>query len=371
LPRLRIQRIHAHPTIRRASVAAPCRALRRLAVALVAVLSVAAPVLGVAPVDSRFDKSCTTAECHPMPSVPDGAIDHAPFLEQWCDRCHTDHSASGKGLLSAPEPQVCLACHAQVETREGALAHPAGGGDCTQCHDPHRSPVRHLLRNDDLLMGCVGCHAQDLAREREKPHHHSYFDPEKECGSCHYAHANSADHHLRPDVGETCLTCHDMAIQVQGRKLENVGAELRASRVLHKPAVDGQCQACHTPHGSVQPSLLKDDYPAGDYQRYERANYALCWQCHDPALAETASTRTATRFRDGDTNLHFVHVARIGKGRACHLCHTPHAAERSHLLRETMRFGAWNGTFDYRQTPEGGSCATACHRLKQYERSAQ
>ncbi len=327
--------------------------------------------IGAAPVDEKFGKTCTTSECHPMPSKNDGAIAHVPFLEEWCDRCHSDHTGSKPGLISLPEPDLCLACHTNIETEEGQLAHPDGQTNCTSCHNPHRSDVRHLLRDDNHLLGCVECHGEELAREREKPHHHQYFDPERECGSCHFAHRNSEDKYLRPNVGETCLTCHDMSIQVEGRKLENIGTEMRTSPHTHPPASEGLCQACHTPHGSVQPSLLKDSYPAGNYERYERENYQLCWQCHDPSIAEADPTWSATGFRDGSKNLHQVHVVKFGKGRACHLCHTAHAAERPHLLRETIRFGSWAGPLEYEEKTDGGSCTTACHRPKDYKRASE
>ena len=130
------------------------------------------------------------------------------------------------------------------------------------------------------------------------------------------------------------------------------------------------CQACHTPHGSLQPSLLKDSYPAGNYAKYDRANYGLCWQCHEPALVEAAATLTATEFRAGERNLHHLHVAQFGKGRSCHLCHTAHATDRPHLLRDTVRFGKWEGPLEFKPQPNGGSCATACHREKAYDRRA-
>lgn len=329
-----------------------------------------APALEAAPVDARHDKTCTTGECHPMPAAAPGTITHTPFLEEWCDRCHADHTSATPGLLAADEPQLCLACHKDTEIHAGSLVHPANAGRCTTCHDPHRSDVRHLLRNDEMRRGCIQCHGEDLARQREKPHHHRYFDPEKECGSCHFAHANSAGTYLRPNVGETCLTCHDMALQIDGRKLDNIGRQLQTAAVVHPPAGQGLCQACHTPHGSVQESLLKDSYPAGNYEQYDRANYALCWQCHDAATVEADTTRTATQFRNDATNLHNTHVVKFGKGRACHLCHTAHAADRPHLLRETIRFGSWAGPFDYQPQPDGGTCTTACHREKSYQRSA-
>lgn len=333
-------------------------------------LMAATSMIGASPLDAKHQKTCTTSECHAMPSATDGAVAHTPFLEEQCDRCHTDHSGAEKGLLKAAEPALCLECHKDVEMKGDVTGHATNGESCTTCHNPHRSEVRHLLRTDEMRLGCVKCHGEDLARERAKPHHHKYFDPEKECGSCHFAHSNSAEKYLRTNIGETCLTCHDMSIQVEGRKLDNIGARLHNSKVLHSPANQGKCQACHTPHGSEQPSLLKDSYPAGNYEKYERSNYQLCWQCHNPETVEASPTRTATQFRAGSTNLHQVHVVKFGKGRACHLCHTAHAADRPHLLRDTVRFGSWAGKLDYTTSADGGTCTTACHRPKTYSRSA-
>jgi hypothetical protein len=73
----------------------------------------------------------------------------------------------------------------------------------------------------------------------------------------------------------------------------------------------------------MQSSLLSDNYPSGAYEKYQRENYGLCWKCHDSALVEASQTTTATKFRNGDVNLHQVHVQKFKRGRACHLCHTP------------------------------------------------
>lgn len=349
----------------------------RAALVLTAMLALALLLVppftsGAAPVDALHDKSCTTSDCHPGRSDEPGLISHPSFLEQWCDRCHTDHTGEAEMLLLAEPAELCLQCHDESETRGHTVIHPPDSGDCTTCHDPHQSTFRHLLREESHLRQCSECHADDLAAAMEKPYHHRFFDPTAECGSCHYAHRSGADGaYLRANLGETCLTCHDMPITKDGRRLENVGLAIRTAPVVHAPLEEQACHTCHTPHGSMQSSLLRENYPAGNYDRYRRETYSLCWTCHDPQLVEATRTSQETRFRDGTRNLHNVHVLQFNRGRACHLCHTAHVSERPHLLRESVSFGEWDSDFLYESLPDGGSCSTACHRPMEYRRSAR
>jgi predicted CXXCH cytochrome family protein len=323
-----------------------------------------------APFDELHGKTCTSAGCHPQDLGTPGVISHPSFLEGWCDRCHTDHTQSTPMLLKADPAELCLQCHEKTETHERAVQHPPGGQTCVDCHSPHQGSVRHLLRDEDMLLDCSRCHAEDLAEAQAKPFRHRFFNPVSECGSCHYAHQGSEGGYLRENLGETCLTCHEMSIRVEGRNLESVGQVIQKATNVHQPLKDFACHACHTPHGSLQPSLLRDDYPAGNYASYQRENYQLCWNCHDAGLVESAETRADTGFRDGSRNLHSLHVMQSKRGRACHICHSAHASERSHLLRETIRFESWDGDFLFDELPEGGRCTTACHRPMEYDRSS-
>lgn len=318
-----------------------------------------------APIDQHFGKSCTAAECHPTAEANRFTIDHVPFFEEWCDRCHTDHTSGEPGLLRETKSALCLPCHIDVEAGPVSVAHPPGNEACTDCHDPHRSSIRHLLRSEQQLLACSQCHEEDLERAARRPFTHDYFDPETECGSCHYAHQKAEQSFLRENVGETCLTCHDLPIMAEGTHLEDVGKTIREMPFVHSPAADLECAVCHTPHGANQPALLRLNYPAGSYDTYRRENYSLCWKCHDASLVEGG----ATAFRNGTRNLHQVHVMELKRGRACHLCHTPHAARRPHLISETITFGSWTGEFDFEATSDGGTCNTPCHRPKEYKRA--
>lgn len=320
--------------------------------------------------DRKYHKTCLSAGCH-EPQTHPGEPLHPPFREGRCLVCHDDHATSQPHLIKAGGDALCLSCHTgmTLTTATQTLAHPAGGQHCTQCHNPHQSRERNLLRGKEQLLSCAGCHADFLAKMAKQPYRHHYLDPKTECGSCHYAHRRPGQHYLRENVSETCLTCHDLKIGTAGHVLENVADRINRAPVVHGAVKQGACPACHTPHGSPQPSLLKPGYPAGSYETYRSEQYAVCWQCHAKALAENPhGSGGVTSFRNGDQNLHFLHVTRLKRGRACHLCHEAHAADAPHLLRETVRFGQWNAPLVYKPADGGGSCQTPCHRERQYSR---
>jgi predicted CXXCH cytochrome family protein len=272
-------------------------------------------------------------------------------------------------LLKPDGAQLCLACHSAIQTTAGGeLLHPPDDNDCLNCHHPHQSRVRSLLRDDEDLLICSQCHKDFLEASQKFPYRHRAFDPRSHCGNCHYAHQRDEQFYLRENVSETCLTCHDLPIQVRGRQLVNIARRLRESQYVHQ-AIDRGCPTCHTPHGSPQPSLLKEGYPAGQYEQYRSDNYALCWQCHNSALAESSPGAAHTNFRAGAENLHRLHVIEVGRGRACHLCHHAHASDQLHLMRQQVRFQQWLAPMEWKPLPDGGSCVTPCHRPSEYHRS--
>lgn len=323
-------------------------------------------------IDRHYGKTCTTAGCHATPAEP-GVPRHVPFLEGACLTCHDDHSTSSPGLLKPGGNQVCLQCHTGIELAAGTsdAVHPAAPTRCLDCHEPHQGRIRSLLRSEEQLGLCASCHGEFLAQSAQLPHHHQFFEPRTQCGNCHAAHSNREHSYLRSEVTDTCLTCHDLPIQTDSHRLENVAQEVRNAKFVHAAITEKGCPSCHTPHGSVQPSLLKAGYPSGRYAPYQTSDYALCWTCHNPELAESTTSTQATAFRDGSRNLHHVHVVQLKRGRACHLCHEAHAAERPHLLRPSTRFGSWEGQLNWTATPTGGSCSTPCHKEQTYDRSAR
>jgi len=319
--------------------------------------------------DSHYRQTCIAAGCHP---VRMGGIlpKHLPYLEGQCLPCHRDHVSTGTALIKPLDDAMCFQCHTGLDLEKGGqqLKHPPDSGLCLDCHNPHESGVPELLREEKHLLGCARCHEPFLTQSAKLPFRHHYFEPQTQCGSCHYAHRRSSDHYLRENVGETCLTCHDIAIRLAGRTIENVAARLLSANMTHKAMDKGSCAACHTPHGSPQPSLLEPGYPPSNYAPYRRQEFALCWKCHDPSIVEAPLGEKATAFRNGDENLHWFHVANLKRGRACQICHDAHASQKPHLIRDMLRFAKWVTPFNYTATADGGVCVTPCHEEKQYSR---
>jgi predicted CXXCH cytochrome family protein len=319
--------------------------------------------------DMLYNKTCFDGECHPT-TEDRGMILHIPYLEGQCLYCHEDHSSEEPQLLKKGGDELCLECHTDIEldASTNKLLHPPGDENCLKCHNPHKSRVRNLLRDSKKLTTCASCHSDFLNKAKQKPYRHEYFDPTTMCGNCHYAHTHSDHFYLRENVAESCLTCHDISITVNGRRLENVGNRLAEAPYVHGAMKLKSCPSCHTPHGSDQASLLLPGYPTGTYANYERDQYNLCWECHDPQLVEAEEGENYTGFRNDEKNLHRVHVFELHRGRACHICHAPHTSNKPHLIRETITFKEWKSPMTYKAMPDGGSCQTPCHREKVYKR---
>jgi predicted CXXCH cytochrome family protein len=189
------------------------------------------------------------------------------------------------------------------------------------------------------------------------------------CASCHDAHASTTKGLLtRASAGEVCLACHDKEIQARDRNIDNIAARLNTNPHHHGPLSSGDCAACHNAHGSKWPALASQAYPGDFYVAFRSETYQLCFECHEATAFASAETEDATGFRNGTQNLHYVHVNKSFKGRACHACHDPHASKNDKHIAEGVRFGKWTIPINFRPSPTGGSCGSGCHRPYGYDR---
>jgi hypothetical protein len=94
----------------------------------------------------------------------------------------------------------------------------------------------------------------------------------------------------------------------------------------------------------------------------------LCFGCHERDLVRKQVTSSATKFRDGERNLHHLHVNDGQKGRSCKLCHAIHGGTNSVLVADSVPFGQWNLPLRFVKTETGGGCAPGCHKPQHYDR---
>jgi predicted CXXCH cytochrome family protein len=243
----------------------------------------------------------------PLPAAPKPKSTHEPYDPTDCSLCHKNADAKNPGPVTTAGNKLCLDCHDKFPKILAAKSsHAAAKARCVNCHNPHNANQPKLLLDEAGAL-CLGCHTA-----------------------------------LKKFVDDAASP--------------------------HAPVAAGECTACHNPHGADNQRLLKRALPATFYAPYDDKAYALCFGCHDAKLAAAPTAAKETQFRDGSRNLHYLHVNKTERGRACRACHDPHAAPQDHLLRRSVPYGpnGWPLTIQYTKTPTGGSCTKTCHRERSY-----
>jgi predicted CXXCH cytochrome family protein len=295
---------------------------------------------------------------------------HGPAAVGSCTECHDPHESTEKTLLKAPVRDLCLKCHADFAKimKEASFVHPpVKNGPCTSCHNPHGSAAASFLRKK-MPEFCIDCHSKIGKQLAGVKVPHKPVMQEGGCTNCHSAHFSKAKGLLPFDEMTTCLSCHDKD-NLGKPALRNIKKDLAGKKYLHGPIQKGSCKACHDPHGSDHYRMLRGNYPADIYMPYKDGLYDACLGCHEKNLLRFPDTTTYTAFRNGNRNLHYVHVVNSRKGRTCRVCHEPHASNGPKMIsKEGTQFGDWKIPVNFVITPTGGSCAPGCHRAFKYDR---
>jgi predicted CXXCH cytochrome family protein len=313
------------------------------------------------------DKSCIA--CHEMAKPADKFV-HGPVAVGECLTCHDPHGTDEPQMVRSVGADLCQRCHVEIKARlaEKRFTHAPVKEDCATCHNPHASPLKYQIRNDGAEQ-CLACHKtlrKELVTARVQ---HEAMTAERECLNCHDPHASDLGKQLKASSLELCLSCHDRELDTPDGNVQNIKGWLQKHTDLHGPIRQQDCVGCHLPHDSEHFRLLRKDYPEKFYSAYDPKNYELCFMCHEPDMAKVERSTTVTGFRDGDRNLHFLHVNRVEKGRTCRACHEAHSSSMPKHLRETVPFGEWQLPVGYQPTPDGGGCTPGCHLPMQYSRS--
>ena len=316
------------------------------------------------------DLTALCQECHDS-SLIEGQYVHGPTAVGACNQCHDPHQSTQPKLLKKPAKDLCIQCH--TDMAEGLASAPythtaVKESSCTACHNPHSSAVPRLLKQSMPEL-CVTCHTEIGEKAQRSKVKHTAMYREQKCGACHSTHFSEYPGLLPAPQQEVCLSCHGQDDFSKSDALKNIRKELEGKKYLHGPLQEGECSACHDPHGSDNVRLLTGPYPASLYLPYKKGSYDFCLQCHDKNMLRFPDTSIYTEFRNGKQNLHYVHVANKWKGRTCRACHAPHASNLENLISEDgVKFGDWNIPTRYQKTETGGSCAPGCHRSYSYDR---
>jgi len=211
-----------------------------------------------------------------------------------CEACHGPgkaHTEEGdpkkiisfKNKSSKEISETCLACHAGREERNNFRRGEHWRNDigCTDCHSPHSMPSGRNVPGSITYVGpanaekqdfstiamlkmgepklCMSCH-NEVKPDFTKPFHHKVLEGVMKCSDCHNPHGGFELKQTRLATGAdaACIKCH---ADKQG-----------PFTYEHAPLKTEGCAACHTPHGSSNPRLL----------RFSAVNQ-LCLTCHSVA----------------------------------------------------------------------------------------
>ena len=212
------------------------------------------------------DKNETCMSCHAAGSKRshwEGSTHQARGTA--CTSCHTLHSQD-KVLVKITQPEVCFTCHKQQRAEVNrTFRHPILEGKvaCSDCHNPHGSISRALMKRDSVVETCYQCHA-----EKRGPVVHSHEPVAEDCSLCHNPHGTVADSMLKVRPPFLCHQCHTphggVIAQVRGQRNTEVLPGATAAQLTGTTSgrsaiyvTQGRgCMNCHTQiHGGNNPGL--------------------------------------------------------------------------------------------------------------------
>lgn len=219
--------------------------------------------------------------------VLSGLPDNKSFAKQ---ETSGKKSAEKKAAEKPKDSCITSKCHAKLE-KEKYIHGPIAAGECTVCHG---KSDRHKDKPEKYKFKPV----TDVANKCYSCH--DKFKPKKithtpvaegECVACHSPHGSPYKFQLIAKGGDLCFNCHD--------------EEMLAGKYVHGPAAVGGCIACHEPHTADHEKNLRAKPPE------------LCYMCHTDK-AEVIS------------KAEFVHTP---VSENCALCHNPHSAPEQFMLQ--------------------------------------
>jgi len=218
---------------------------------------------------------------------------------QGCEACHgpgADHVAGGgdkskiftfKNVTAEQASKRCLACHEYGEEHANFARsqHNVNDVSCIACHSPHHAKEEQKLLKAKQPQLCYECHTE-IKQDFSRPFRHRVEQGLVQCTDCHNQHGGFLTRQLRATAAQdqVCFKCHT----------DKAGP----FTFEHEPVKTEGCVACHTPHGSTNPRLLKRS----------QINI-LCLECH-----------TLTQDNPGLPGLPSFHN-QSQKYQACTMCH--------------------------------------------------
>lgn len=174
-----------------------------------------------------------------------------------CADCHNPMARISVGGLQRTTSisETCFTCHPQQRAEFHRRSHmpvPEGKLGCTDCHNPHGSLTRPLLKAENVTTLCYTCHA-----EKRGPFLWEHAPVRENCMNCHQPHGSNHDKLLTAARPYLCQQCHNAAVGHPGQffRGDQTAAAATQGGAQSARVIGRSCQNCHTQiHGSNHPS---------------------------------------------------------------------------------------------------------------------
>lgn len=187
-----------------------------------------------------------------------------------CSDCHNPmEKLPASGLLARLTiNDTCASCHRQQRAEFNKRSHmplPEGKMTCVDCHNPHGSATRPLLKAENTNSLCYTCHA-----EKRGPFLWEHAPVRENCANCHTPHGSNHDKLLVAARPFLCQQCHSPSIGHPGNFWNNSNTAASVTKegpfpnplfpagtnsTMSQRMVNRSCQNCHSQiHGSNHPA---------------------------------------------------------------------------------------------------------------------
>ena len=169
-----------------------------------------------------------------------------------CTDCHNPMARlSAEGVLANDSiNQVCATCHQDIRAQFNRRSHmplPEGQISCVDCHNPHGSITKPLLKTDSVNETCQTCHA-----EKRGPFLFEHAPVAENCLNCHTPHGSNQENLLVLPMPMLCQQCHTNDNHPNDL-LTRQG--LRNGLAPDERVMGRSCLTCHSNiHGSNNPN---------------------------------------------------------------------------------------------------------------------
>jgi DmsE family decaheme c-type cytochrome len=148
-----------------------------------------------------------------------------------------------------------MQCHPQQRAEFRKRSHMPvleGKMTCSDCHNPHGTTTRPLLKGDSVNDVCYSCH-----QERRGPFIWEHAPVRESCLNCHVPHGSNHEKLFVAARPYLCQQCHNPSGGHPGQffRAGQTAEGATVGGAQSARIIEGSCQNCHSQiHGSNHPA---------------------------------------------------------------------------------------------------------------------